>query len=200
MAQRGSVERARVSDHLLVTARLRSPLRVVLPLLLVTLCGVAGALSLNAQQRFADAVGTGTVPTLLGTGSTALTAWEGWAAAVLFALALLRLRRGAPEPPAGRGDIGAMSLTQMRAGLRREYAAARVVFTVLVLASLVEAARSVRYVLAAVTGDAVASSAVAATLTEALGVIAATAVLAAWVVAYGRQLEQVGALRPPPDG
>ena len=197
MAHRDSVARTRVTDHLLVTSRLRAPLSVLLPVATAAVCGVAGALTLNAQQHFAGRVGEGALPTLLGTGSTALTAWEGWAAAALFALALLRVERGAPEPPAGRSPVEQMSTAQLRTGLRREYVAARVVLSVLLVASLIEAARAVRYTLATATGDAIAATSFAATLTEALGVMAATGVLAAWVLAYGRQLERVGAL---PDG
>jgi hypothetical protein len=195
MADDGSVGRARVAAELLFLHRLSPLLRVVAASLLTFACALAGVLSLNLQQSFAGQSGGGRLATLLAHGSSAATAWEGWAAAVFFLVALLRLRRGAPEPPAGRTPVEELTAGQMRAGLVREYTIVRVALVVLSAVSVAEAARAARYIVAAAAGDGVARGSVTATVIEALGLMVATVVLSLWAASFREQLDRFGALR-----
>jgi hypothetical protein len=194
MADAGSVGRVRVAGELVFVHRLPPAARVIAPLVVGVGCIVLGAWSLAVQHHFAAETGGGRMATLLAHGSSVATAWEGWAAAVFFLVALLRLRRGAPEPPAGRTPVEELSLGQLRAGLRREYTAVRVALVILGAVSLVDAARASRYVVAAASGDALARSSLLATVVEACGLVVATVVLALWAATFRRQLDRVGAL------
>jgi hypothetical protein len=195
MAHHGSVGRARVAAELLLLHRLRAPLGVLVSLLVGLVCVAAGVASLAVQQHFASQSGGGRIATLLAHGSSAATAWEGWVAAVFFLAALLRLRRGAPEPPGGRTPVEEQTAGQLRAGLVREYTMVRAGLVTLCAVSVIEAARAARYVLAAVSADQVARTSLAATLVEAAGLLAATVVLALWASSFRAQLDRVGALR-----
>jgi hypothetical protein len=160
----------------------------------VATCCVLGALSLNIQQHFAAQPGNGRFGALLAGGSTAATAWAGWAAALFFGIALWRLRRGAPEPPLGIAPVESLSPTQLRRGLVREYTVVRVGLTVLVAVAVVDTARAARYVVALLGGDTLARATAAATVVEALGLVVAALVLASWALSFRRQLVRVGAL------
>jgi hypothetical protein len=195
MADAGSVGRLGAIAELL-HLRGRAPvLRVAVAVLIVLAACTLGAYSLDIQSHFAAQQQGGRLSTFLAHGSTAATAWAGWAAAILFGVAVLRLRRGAPEPPAGRAPVESLSAAQMRAGLVREYTAVRIGLTVVSVVALTDAARAARYVLAAATGDGVARTSLLATVIEALGLVAATAVLLLWTTTFRRQLVRVGALR-----
>jgi hypothetical protein len=61
--------------------------------------------------------------------------------------------------------------------------------------ALTDVARAARYLVAAVSGDAVARSSLIATLIEAAGLAVAAAVLAMWAGSFRQQLERVGAVR-----
>jgi hypothetical protein len=195
MADAGSVGRVRVAAELLFVHRLPSAVRVVVPLVVGGACIGLGAWSLNVQHHYAAQGGGGRVAALLAHGSSLATAWEGWAAAVFFLVALLRLQRGAPEPPAGRTPVEELTLAQLRAGLLREYTLVRVGLVILGAVSLVDAARASRYVVAAGTGDALARTSLAATLVEACGLVAAAVVLGLWAATFRKQLDRVGAIR-----
>lgn len=157
-------------------------------------CVAVGVASLGIQQHFAAQVANSRFAAFLAHGSSAATAWAGWAAALFFLVALLRLRRDAPEPPAGRTPIEQLTAGQMRAGLVREYTVVRAGLVILCAISVIETARAARYIVAAAAGDAVARGSLAATLIEAAGLIAATAVLTLWAGSFRAQLDRVGAL------
>lgn len=195
MADDGDVGRARIAAELLFVHRLPSPLRVIVPLVLCVGCVVLGVESLAIQHHYAGQLGGGRLATLLGHGSSALTAWEGWIAALFFLVALLRLRRNAPEPPAGRTPVEDLTTGQLRAGLVREYTVVRIILVILTAVALADASRAARYIVAAASGDAVASGSLAATLVEAAGLVLAAAVLALWAESFRRQLVRIGALR-----
>ena len=193
MAKRGA-SRWRTVAHLLLLSRL--PVRVGLAVVVVvaTFCVVAGVLTLNVQRHFVSAADGGRLSTLLAQGSTGLTAWEGWAAAAFFLVAVLRLRSGAPEPPASRHALETLSISDIRAGLVREYTWVRVGLVLLYAVGLGDGARALRYGVAAAGGDAVASASLAATVIEAAGLIAAAASLTVWALTFRQQLLRLGAV------
>jgi hypothetical protein len=195
MADAGSVGRVQVAAELLFIRRLPFALRAVVPLILAAACVVLGVEALAIQHRYAALTGGGRLASLLAQGSTAATAWEGWAAALFFLVALLRLRREAPEPPAGRTPLEDLTAGQMRAGLVREYTVVRVGLCILGAVALTDSARAARYLVAAASGDTVARTSLVATVVEAAGLVVAAAVLAMWAGSFRRQLERVGALR-----
>jgi hypothetical protein len=194
MADAGSVGRLGAIAELLFVRGRPLMFRVAVAGVIALGCCVLGAYSLDIQSHFAAQQQGGRLSTFLAHGSTVATAWTGWAAAVLFGAALLRLRRGAPEPPVGRGTVESLTATQMRAGLVREYIAVRVGLTVVCAVSLTDAARAARYAVAAAASDSVARMSLAATLVEALGLLAATFVLILWTTTFREQLVRVGAL------
>lgn len=195
MADGGSVGRSEEIADLLLLAGPRGPARIAVAIVVAAACVILGVLSLNIQTHFAAQSGGGRFSLLLGNGSTAATAWTGWAAALFFAVALRRLRRGVPEPPAGRAPLESLSAAQIRHGLVREYTAVRAGLAVLCAIAVTEAARGARYAVAAIAGDAVARGSLAATLIEALGLGVAAVVLGAWALTFRRQLVRMGARR-----
>lgn len=195
MADDGSVGRSIEVAELLFLRPGRAWLRAAIAAPVIVACCVLGALSLNIQWHFAAETDPGRFGTLLARGSTAATAWIGWAAAVFFAVALRRLHRGAPEPPAGRAPVESLSPAQLRSGLVREYTLVRVAFTVLAAMTLTDTARTARYVLAGLAGDPVARASIPAVVIEALGLVAAAAALAIWVIGFRRQLVRIGAIQ-----
>jgi hypothetical protein len=178
--------------------RLHPVQRVVLLWLVTTGAVGIGVAALAGQRHFAAELSSGAdlnvVATLLGDGSSPRTAWPGWLAAVFFALALLRLLRGRPEPPAGRPPGGRWTAADIRSALRREYAAVRTAIIILAVVALVDGARAAVYGVAAATGDAVAQGSVLPTAVEALGLVAAAVMLTLWGLAFARLLERWGAL------
>ncbi len=194
MADAGSVGPPGAIAELLFLRGRNPVLRVAVAAMIATVCCVLGAYSLDIQSHFAAQPPGGRLSTFLAHGSTAATAWTGWAAAFFFGIALLRVRRGSPEPPGGRTPVEALTATQLRAGLVREYTAVRIGLTVLSAVTLTDVARATRYVVASATGDSVAPVSVTATVVEALGLAAATVVLALWTITFRRQLVRVAAL------
>jgi hypothetical protein len=161
-------------------------------------CGVAGTLLVRLHQtlavQLAAHVALNPLQTLIATGSSLRTLWPGWVAAVCFAAALLRLRRGATEPPPGRTAVEDQTLSQLRAGLRREYRIVRLVLVVVGLLAAVDVARAVASIIAVQAGDGQISRTMPATLVEALGYVVAAVVLAAWARAFGAEVRRLGAL------
>jgi hypothetical protein len=194
MADHGSVGRVRVATDLLLLRRLPVPLRAGLFVVVGAASVALGAWLLTVQHHFAAEGGGGRVATLLGHGSSVATAWEGWVAAFFFLVALLRLRHGAPEPPAGRTPVEELTAGQLRAGLVREYTLVRIGLVVLCVVSLVDASRAARYLVAALSGDGLARGSLAATAIEACGLVVATVVLGLWAGTFRDQLERIGAL------
>lgn len=195
MADAGSVGRLGAIAELLHLRGRAPALRVALAVVIVVACCALGAYSLDIQSHFAAQQQGGRLSAFLAHGSTAATAWTGWAAAILFGVAVLRLRRGAPEPPAGRARVESLSAAQMRAGLVREYTAVRIGLTVVSAVTIADAARAARYLVAAAAGNSVARMSLLATVIEALGLLAAASMLLLWTITFRGQLVRVGALR-----
>lgn len=176
-------------------------LRLLGPLLLSALAAGVGVASLLLQGHEAEAEAAGADLSLLGRlaadGSTARTAWVGWAAALAFGVSTVRVLRGPPEPPVAR-DPHRLSVGQMRAALRREHRVVAMAMRCVLAVALLDGGRALVYGAAAVGGSAVATGSVAAVVVEAAGLVAAAAVLAVWVRAFRRQLETLGALESPP--
>ncbi|HEX6492391.1 MAG TPA: hypothetical protein VF112_02705 [Candidatus Dormibacteraeota bacterium] len=178
--------------------RLRPVQRMVLLWLASAAAVGIGVASLAGQRHFSAELNSGAdlnvVATLVGDGSSPRTAWPGWLAAVFFGLALLRLWRGRPEPPAGRPPGGRWTAADIRSALRREYGAVRTAIIVLAAVALIDGARAAVYTVAAVTGDSVARGSVLATIVEALGLVTAAVMLTLWGLIFSRLLERWGAL------
>jgi hypothetical protein len=130
--------------------------------------------------------------TVLANGSSARTAWVGWAAALFFALSTVRVIRGRPEPPAGVDPSA--SVSTLRAALRRELNLVRCALTAVGLLTVFELGRASATATAAAGGNALARDRVGWVVVEAGGLVAATAVLAVWCAAFRRQCRDLGAL------
>jgi hypothetical protein len=173
-------------------------LRSVVVAIAAVACGVAGTLLVRLHQTLAAQLAAhmalNPLQTLIATGSSLRTLWPGWVAAVCFAAALLRLRHGATEPPPGRTAVEDQTLSQLRAGLRREYRIVRLVLVVVGLLAAVDVARAVASIIAVQAGDGQISRTMPATLVEALGYVVAAVVLAVWARAFGAEVRRLGAL------
>ena len=173
-------------------------LRCVAVAVAAAACGVAGTLLVRLHQTLAGQLAAhvtlNPLQTVIATGSSVRTLWPGWVAAVCFAAAVLRLRHGATEPPPGRTAVEHQTLSQLRAGLRREYRIVRCALVMVCLFAAVDVARTVASEITAQAGDRQLSSAMPATVTEALGYVVAAVVLAAWARAFGAEVHRLGAL------
>lgn len=174
------------------------PLNVVVVVVVAAGIGVAGTLIVRLQEHFASVLARGGslsgVQALLGRGSVPATAAAGWVAAVLFAVALMRLRRGPLEPPTSMRPVEAQSVAQLRRGLRREFALIRVALVVVLLVTALDVARLLAMVAAVERGDRLLGDSLAATCVEVSGLMAATLLLALWARSFGRRLDQLGVL------
>ncbi|HYA01020.1 MAG TPA: hypothetical protein VEK76_11815 [Candidatus Binatia bacterium] len=187
--------------ELFLVDRLAMPLRAVpatLALLIAAGWGLA-ALALQEHEASLRAGGAslGALGTLFADGSSALTAWPGWAAAVLLGLSALRLRRAAIEPPAGRRRGDGLSASRLRAGLRREYLWGRIALVAVTLLALADLGRLAVNGVARILHVSAATGSVPWTLLEVAGLTAAAAALAAWLLSFRAQLDTVGALDRP---
>lgn len=157
--------------------------------------GVGG---LMLQRHFHDAAlqgnDLGPLARLLAEGSNAATAWPGYAAALFFAAATLRMHVGPPEPPAGRPPRGRWTATEMRARLRGEYRWVRVAAILVTIVAAADCGRAVSTSVAAATGWQPARQAVVATIVEAVGLVLAAITLGMWLHTFRRHLERWGAL------
>lgn len=144
------------------------------------------------RQQRGEALGA--VSSFFADGSSWGTAWPGWAAAFFFLLSLVRLMRGSPEPPAGRPRGGSWTAAEMRAALRREYRAVRVGLAVVDVLAMLDVGRALAYLVASLTGDAVARGDVVVVGVEAGGLVCAAVVLTLWMLRFRAQLESWGAL------
>lgn len=135
-----------------------------------------------------DAVGS-----FVAAAPTPVTVCIGWAAALCFGLALLRLRRGPIEPAVWRRALERRSVTQLRRGLRREYLLIRIVLVAVVLITAVEAARAVSFAIGAAHGG-VSVATPWPMYVEAAGFVAATLVLVSYGRTFGDGVAQLGAL------
>ena len=157
------------------------------------------ALALHQQALTARTGGASLSPlgALFASGSSALTAWPGWLAAVILGVSASRIRRGPVEPPAGRSTAGELSAAAVRAGLRREYVGARLILIAVIGLTLADLARLVVSGVAALLGVSGAGDGLPWMGVEVAGLGAATAALTVWVLSFRRQLERVGALEAP---
>jgi hypothetical protein len=183
------------------TSRLdRLPPRAQLALVVATSLLAAGwgtgmlVLQHRLVERQARGVDLGAVPAFFADGSSWATAWPGWAASFFFALSLLRLLRGNPEPPAGRPRGGDWTVAGMRTALRREYRVVRLALALVDLLAIFDVGRALAYAIASATGDAVARADVATVGVEAGGLLVAALLLTAWMLRFRGQLESWGAL------
>lgn len=184
--------------ELLLADRLSPGLRAVLALLAL---GVAvgwgfAALALHGNEVAARATGDALSPigTLFADASTPITSWPGWVVAALLGPSALRLRRAAVEPPAGRGSAEELTAGQLRAGLRREYRAARLALVAIAVLTLADLARLGVSGLAALLSVSGAGDGLGWMGVEVGGLVAATASLGFWVLAFRDQLDRAGAL------
>jgi hypothetical protein len=134
----------------------------------------------------------GPIGLLLANGSSPGTVWPGWTAALFFAIALHRLRNGSPEPPAGRGDAAARSVSELRSALRSEYLTVRIALIAVAWIALTDSFRAVLTLVLA-HGDGTGAGAVVATALEAFGLVTASCLLGLWGRAFRTQLAQWGA-------
>jgi hypothetical protein len=173
-------------------------LRCIAVAVVAAACGVAGTLLVRLHQtlagRLAAHMALNPLQTLIAGGSSARTLWPGWVAAVCFGAALLRLRRGAAEPAAGRTSVEHQTLSQLRGGLRREYRVVRGALLLVCVLAAVDVARTIASIIAAQSGDTQISTTMPATVAEALGYLAAATVLAVWARAFGDEVRRLGAL------
>jgi hypothetical protein len=173
-------------------------LRCVAVAVVAAACGVAGTLLVRLHQtlagQLAEHMALNPLQTLIAGGSSLRTVWPGWVAALCFAAAVVRLRRGATEPPPGRTAVEHQTLSQLRGGLRREYRVVRGALLVVCLLAAVDVARAIASSIAVQAGDAQISRTMPATVAEALGYVAAAAVLAVWARAFGAEVRRLGAL------
>ncbi len=138
------------------------------------------------------------VANLFADGSSARTLWPGWVAAAIFALSALRQRHAPLEPPAG-SRVSTRGVAGLRAGLRREYVAARCVLVALALLALGDAARLAVSGAARLLGVKDAGGDILWEGLEFAGLVAACLALATWVAGFHTQLDRLGALRGPPS-
>jgi hypothetical protein len=161
-------------------------------------CGVAGTLLVRLQQTLAAQLAVhvtlNPLQTLIATGSSLRTLWPGWVAALCFGAAVVRLRHGATEPPAGRTAPEHLTLSQLRAGLRREHVVVRSALVLVCLLAAIDVARALASLIAAQSGDRRVGAALNATILEALGYTVAAVVLAVWAYRFGAEVRRLGAL------
>jgi hypothetical protein len=132
----------------------------------------------------------GAVESFFADGSSWATAWPGWAAAFFFLPSVLRLVRGNPEPPLGRGQ----SVHAMRTSLRREYRVVRIALAVVDVLAMLDLGRLGAYAVAAATHDALARGEVLTVAVESVGLLCAAVLLTVWMLRFRTQLESWGAL------
>ncbi|MGD0447805.1 MAG: hypothetical protein ABSB36_04220 [Candidatus Dormibacteria bacterium] len=189
----------RTSELLLVEGLTRAGRAAALVLAAAVATGWGFAALALHQQALATRAGgasLGPLGTLFADGSSALTAWPGWLAAVILGVSARRLRRGPVEPPAGRSAAGQLSAAEVRAGLRREYLAVRLMMIAVSGLTLADLARLAVSGIAALLGVGGAGGGLPWMGAEVIGLGAATAALTAWALGFRRQLERVGALQP----
>lgn len=189
-----AAEAAEPAGHASWLDRLPPRAQLALVLVLTLFAGGWGVGALVLQHRLVEMRGRGEDAGALGSffadGSTWSTAWPGWVAAFFFALSLLRLVRGSPEPPIGRGE----SVHDMRTSLRREYRVVRVGLAVVDVLAMLDLGRLLAYAIAAATGDAVARDDLLTVAWEAAGLLLAATLLTLWMLRFRSQLESWGAL------
>jgi len=173
-------------------------LRAVTVTAVAVAAGLAGSEIVHLQDHFAARLQAGapvtSIGTLLGRGSSPASAVAGWVAALLFGLAVLRLRRGQLEPSAGIRPVEAQSVRDLRRGLRREYLAIRMALAIVLIIAAIDAARVISIAVLLRRGDHLLSGSFASTVAEAAGLATAALMLAAWASTFAHRLEELGLL------
>ncbi|MFN2582501.1 MAG: hypothetical protein ABR498_07155 [Candidatus Dormibacteria bacterium] len=172
-------------------------LRFITVIVSAVACAIAGYTLFHLHEqlapRLSSAGALNPLQTFIATGSSVATAWPGWLAALCFAAALRRLRRDPLEPAPGRRSADAISVHELRRGLRGEYRAVRGVLVVLAVVTAVDVARALAF--AAGSGRAGVSLLVPwAVYVEALGLVVATIMLAIYAWAFGDGISRLGAV------
>ncbi len=185
---------SRVAE-LFFMAKAPAVIQATVALVSVLLAIVTGLGLDRLHRHYAGLVGSGDplnpLAALLASGSSAATAWTGWAAALFFAVSLHRLRTGPPEPPAGRGDTDAMSVNDIRSALRAEYSSVRVALAVVSGVALIDLTRCVVFILSPAGAP---SATLWATVAEAVGIAVAAGLLGVWAWSFRSELERWGAV------
>lgn len=173
-------------------------LRALVLMVLAAATGLGGFETAHLQDMFAARLVAGepvsSFGLLLARGSGPLTAAAGWLAAVLFGVAIFRLRREPFEPAASLRPVESLSIDQLRRGLRREYTVIRTALTVVILIAAVDASRVISITVLMRRGDRLLAGSFAATVAEAAGLVAAAAVLAWWANNFARRLVRLAVL------
>jgi hypothetical protein len=157
-------------------------------------CTAAAVGLIALESHYAKVSNPTGIAHLMATGSSAATVWPGWLAAGFFLIALQRLRRGDPEPPAGRTPVAERTVSDLRAGLRSEYRSVRIALLIVAVLSTVDLARAAGIAWLGIRGTTWAHTVAAFTILEALGWIAAALALTVWARTFNRQLAQWGAV------
>lgn len=170
--------------------------RTGLVVLVLAAAGIGfGVLALRLQEHFlaeqARGESLGSLSGLLADGSGPRTVWIGYAAALLFTGALLRLRLGPVEPPVGGERHTA---TEMRRAFRAEHRTVRAALVAVVVIAALDTGRAVVYTGAAVAGRQAARDDAGWVIAEGAGVLCAAAALLLWTRVFRRQLERIGAI------
>ena len=152
------------------------------------------ALHLHEVGAARGVPGPGPVGRLFADGSSPLTVWPGWAAALALGGAALRLRRSAVEPPPRRRGAPEPGTAELRAALRREYLRVRWVLLAVGELALADCCRLAASGAARLAGVRAAGDALGWMGAETAGLVAAATALAAWLLAFRVQLEAIGAL------
>ena len=124
---------------------------------------------------------------------TPLTVAIGWVAAVCFALALLRLRRGPLEPVLLFRRTEGRTVGQLRQGLRSEYTTVRCLLVIIALITAVDVARAISFSLAAAHAGA-SPGTLWSLYFETAGLVSATLVLIAYARTFGNAIARLGAI------
>jgi len=144
--------------------------------------------TLRAQGQALGAVGG-----LFADFSTPVTALTGWLATACFGLAAWQVRRGNPEPPAGR-DRAATTVAELRAGLRREFRVSRALLLIVLIVAALDCGRLGVALVSLASGNPRAGTALGLLIGECVGLLAATTMLGFWAAGFREQLLRVGAL------
>ena len=132
---------------------------------------------------------------LLADGSGVQTSIGPWIAAGLFFLTARRVLTRPPEPPLGPAGDPRATVSQMRRALRRELHGMRWLLLVVGLLAILDTARLVVNLgFATIRSSPVASDQLGWTAVEAGGLVAATAALTVAVLAFRRQVRDLGAV------
>ena len=159
--------------------------------------GIAGYKLYQLHEDLALRIAAGqhldALRTFVAQAPTPITVAIGWVAALCFGLALLRLQRGPLEPMLVFHRSADRTVTQLRAGLRREYTTVRLLLVIVALVTAVDVARTIAFSIAATHAGASPGTLWSLYL-ETAGLITATVVLIAYARTFGNAIAHLGAI------